>query len=293
MALNLSELMAASYEPSTSLFALLIAPRGGGKSYSSVTTGDRVLQLAFLEEDHAIPTARIAAAASNSKLTSILINQVKGKDGKDVILTVDNPGDVAKLYNRLIDILNTPGLSGQFDTVVLDGLSALDLYVAKHPDVLAFGDNSYGKDSRKMVDLHMKVITCLKALNSQGVNIVVTCAAGVKLNDKGEACLDPKLKGTGAVDTIMGSFAQILVCSKIQAQQEGDEEETTHHVFQFGGPAIRKEGSIMKAEGRKMVNGGVKVETFNTRVAGISSDNLPEFMKADLRGLIQLIKENQ
>jgi hypothetical protein len=290
MALNLTELMAASYEPSTSLFALLIAPRGGGKSYSSVTTGGRVLQLAFLEEDHAIPTARVAAVASDSKLTSILINQVKGKDGKDVILKLDNSQDVAKLYQRLLDILDTPGLAGQFDTVVLDGLSALDLYVAKHPEVLALGDNSYGKDSKKMVDLHMRVNTALKALNSQGMHVVVTCAAGVKLNDKNEPCLDPKLKGTGAVDTIMGSFAQILVCSKIT--QDTEDGEVTHHVFQFGGPAIRKEGSIMKAEGRKMVNGGVKVETFSTRVAGVPSEKLPDFMEADLGALIQFMKKN-
>lgn len=281
---SIQDILKRSYKPNNALFTLILGPRGTGKSYVTGTLNVPTLMLGFLEEDHGFKSAQ---SASKGNVTTYLLNQ----DDAGNILSMDDPKQVEKIYNRLLEVLGTPGLEEHFKAIVMDGFSALDRYVARHPETLAAGDN-YGKDSRKMIELHERVVSAMKRIHAKGVHIVATCAATVKYNEKGEPCLEPRLKGTNAVDGIIGSFAQVLVVGKVNVDNPETGDSELKHAFQFNNVPLTKSSSVMKSSNGRMVSGGLKIESFSPRLAGISQDLIPEIFPADLSQLLEFITQN-
>lgn len=260
---------ASKVKPTAGVFGFVTSVRGGGKSTLCGTTGEPTLLVNFTEELHG---GAAASAIGGSNITVYTANQ--GEDGE----TITNPD---KVINNLNEVLDSASLHKHIKWIAIDGLSALDPYIVNSTAVkVAAAKNKYN-EGPATEDEYLKIISKLRRLFSQGVNVIVTCAATGEKNENGEyVTVTPRLRGYGVCDKIIGSFDDVFVVGPVKFQSEDGSSET-RHVIQFGSD-FRKTGKTATGQSRTL--------SFNPRLTGVLKEQMPEYIEANLSDLVTFKK---
>lgn len=249
------------------LFAIILGASGSGKSSLIGTTPGKVLFIFGSGEGHGPK----AAAALGGDIVPICMDV--GDDGAQ--LTPDES------YTRLLAVLGDVAAikAEKFTAVALDGAPELEAILLKSKRFEAAITNEKGKinsfaKSSEMSALVREVIMALKRLHSEGLNVIVTCRTDVRsLEDDGSVgeC-SPKLSSYGVAENLISQFDDILMVGSMSAGGK------TGYALQFGAAVSR----VSKDENGKVK----KILNFSPRITGAKS--VPEFMKADLKSVIDL-----
>lgn len=249
------------------IYAILLGPRSGGKSGSAAGTwGDaNVLLLHFTKEHHAANTAKGVARKNGNegKITTYCIDQDP--------VTGEVIRESTAIYVRTLEILRS-SFAKKFDVVVFDGLSAFDPHCNSHAEVLKA--STYEK-TKVLTKLYDELGIALKALYFHGVDIVVTCATEVKI-DNGVMVESPKLRGSGTADNMIGEFSELI---PVNVFTETDDEGNSEQVVKFNFAH-----STLNKDGKKMTGETVKVG-FHPRIEGVVRSELPAFTSANMAAL--------
>jgi hypothetical protein len=249
------------------LFSIILGASGSGKSSLIGTAPGKVLFVFGSGEGHGPK----AAAALGGDIVPICMDV--GDDGTQL-----SP-DAARL--RLLDILGdvTAIKAEKFSTVALDGapeVEAIFLQSQRFINAVTTDKgkvNTYAKPGEMSI-LVREVVMALKRLHSEGLNVLVTCRTDVKsLEDNGAVseCM-PKLSSYGVAENLISQFDDVLM---VGAMSIGGKQG---FALQFGA-AVSRVSKTEEGVVKKILN-------FSPRITG--AKDVPEYMKADLKKVIEL-----
>lgn len=256
--------------PNNSIFAIVLGVRGSGKSGTAAGTwGKRPTLLVYLSKEHHSKDSAYGVAKKLGHAEYITPYNLNEDEATGEM--IDNPD---KIFTKLITLLDDPNITKEFEVFVFDGLSAFDPCVYMHTEVAKA--STYDK-SKKQIELYDRVISKLKALHYKGMDVVVTCATEARFDmESGGIVEQPKLRGTGACDSVIGEFSELLHIGLIDEIDEETGVVTREPKFQFG--------TNMKKEGKKFSGETVRVN-FNPRIAQVHREDIPSIASASMEAL--------
>ena len=252
------------------LFLCIIGPSGAGKSTACGTLGVSTLFLYTATERHGPDNARAI-----------------GGDITEIDFTVrrpDNTVDADASLKNLHEILSAPGLKENFEAVVIDSATELQLIHRKSTKFLNYckdakgGHNNF-KESEADTAYFKELLEDLIKLNDNGLHVVMTCAAMVKTqsDDGSVAEASPALQGFSVAHDLLRSFPDILLVSRLtEEDEEGFVKQQHKFIFK---------ANVSKTS--KDLRGNVlKTANFSPRISGLLIDRLPSTAPADLSRII-------
>jgi hypothetical protein len=254
---------------STALEALILAPSGGGKSTLLGTMGVKTLYLYAAGENHGVKAAR----------------SLGGKDVVPVCFDINRTPDDALITLQEILADTEQVQKHGFRAVVVDGASELETLIRtsqawKKACATSKGSHNTFEEPRATIAAFRPVISALKSLQQKtNIHFAMTCILDVKdIGPNGEICeAVPRLQGYSVADSLVQQFGDVLVVGRMERQG------TIKHKLQFATGLTKKstdEAGIIK----RMLN-------FSPRIAGLNVADLPPYLDADLKQVIELKKK--
>lgn len=264
----------AAAKINTAPFAIVIGPRAMGKSSLLGTLSKPVIILTTGSESHGIQAARTAAIKNGHPDNVIEYFIDRDDEGKEIISA---DAQIMRV-NALLDFLaSSPDTVKEIGCVAFDSLSSLDKVICKTKDVVTA--NTYERN-KVIVNKALDVISKLKNVHARGVGVICTCAANSEADPTSAAHtrVTPVLGSYGLVNELIGAFDDVLIVGPVlMADEEG--KDVKEYVFQTGGQ-IERSGKTFTGQPRSL--------SFNPRITGIMSDDLPMYIPANLDTLFEL-----
>jgi hypothetical protein len=253
----------------TNLMLLLIAPRAGGKSSAIGTSGLRTFYITARREQHGLNAARKAGGKN-------IVGWLMDLDREGNMLGSDNA--ITRLHTKLDQLCERPNIAQEFPVIAFDGFSVMDEIIQECKAVkMATVRSAYDKGPA-IINQFVDIVDKLLRLKYLGCHIVCTVAASAEVMSSGEySTVTPHLQGYKCVDKIIGCFDDIAMVGRVAIEDDAG-KVSSQYVFQFNG--------LMEKFG-KTVAGKVVGINFSTRLTGISAEEMPGFMNADLAELIE------
>jgi hypothetical protein len=261
----------------------ITAPRGFGKSsiLGTLPKSMNTLLVMNQSENHSYASAAGISKAkygNSDHITPFFLDEIGGK-----FLT----GDV--VVARLIELLTDENTFKYFPAIALDSLAALDQHVLACNEILAADKFSAGKAANAV---YGRVFAAIKNYVSKGGVFIYTLPGESFADDKGIPVYTPKLRGTSALNAILGETPIIARLEKNVTVDE-DGKNQTHYCLCFkGGEISKKKAKVvsMTGSGKDMKIVSVPITlNFSCRIAGIPTEKTPDIMDADLEKLLALI----
>lgn len=251
---------------STALEAIILAPSGGGKSTLAGTLGCKTLYLYASGENHGVKAAR----------------SVGGKDVVPVCFdTARSPDDALQ---TLLEILsnNEAVTKHGFGAIVIDGASELETLIRtsqswKKACATSKGGHNSFEEPKATIAGFRPIITALKDLQrAHGVHFAMTCILDAKdLGPNGEICeAIPRLQGYSVAESLVQQFGDVLVVGRME------KNGAVKHKIQFA-TGLTKKSTDEAGTIKRMLN-------FAPRIAGLNVGDLPPYLDADLKQVIEL-----
>lgn len=252
----------------TKLNLLVIGPRASGKSSCIGTSGLRTFYITARREKHGLNAARKAGGSN-------IVGWLMDLDKTGNLLSSDNA--LTRLHDKLDQLCERPNVAEEFPVIAFDGFSVLDEIIQDCKSVkIRAAVNNYEKGPA-VIEQFMHVVDKLLRLRYLGCHVIATVAASAEVQPSGEyLTVTPHLQGYKCVDKLIGCFDDITMVGRINAESE-DGAVKPMYMFQFNG-SMEKMG--------KTVAGKVVGVNFSPRITGVSADELPNFMNADIAELI-------
>jgi len=251
--------------------SVVLGVRGSGKSSAAAGTwGDKkVLLLQFSQESHAVTSARAVAKNPDNVFAVIIdINEVTGEKRNS-----------AATLKALEEVLTDTKELAEFEVIVIDSLSVLDVIIAEHPSV----KSATGYDKKRVTDeLYDGFVNLLVMLRDKNTHfIVIMCPTELRGSQVEGFTETPTLRGGSAVNNVIGACNDILFVRQDTAEIKKNNElvDVTVHVFDMG-VASQKTGTKVSKEKYTL--------PIKARVAGVKTNELPERMKADFTKLLEM-----
>lgn len=251
---------------STALEAIILAPSGGGKSTVAGTFGCKTLYLYSSGENHGVKAAR----------------SLGGKDVVPVCFDMNRAPDDA--LQTLQEILTNNEMVSKhgFGAIVIDGASELETLIRtssawKKACATAKGGHNAFEEPKATIAGFRPIITALKDLQrAHGVHFAVTCILDCKdLGPNGEICeAMPRLQGYSVAESLVQQFGDVLVVGRME------KNGVIKHKLQFA-TGLTKKSATEAGVIKRMLN-------FSPRIAGLNVSDLPPFLDADLKQVIEL-----
>lgn len=262
------------------LFAVIIGCSGAGKSFLTGTLDVPTLYLHLRSEHHGPK----AATASNKHVLPVCLDLMEEFDqdieelkGVTIGEELNNHQTLIKLKHYSSLKLKNEGISA----VVLDSLSDLEMVIKNTPEFKQACVSSNGKfnkfnESDELTRKIREIIANFQHLSKEGIHVLVTLAGVVSALDDNSAAsiIQPKLSTFGVSDSIPRMFSDVLLVTRMK------HEGVTHHVLSFDGNFQRTT--------KDLAGKPTKIMNFAPRIAGLSTDDVPEYTKADLKVILQL-----
>jgi hypothetical protein len=252
------------------MLACILGAGQAGKSTLLGTTGLPTLILHTSDESHGLMSAGIY----NNDVTGVCINT--DDDGNAV------EAEVA--FQKLLTILSDPSLIKHFGAVCLDSLSSVDILLKQTEFFKAFcrekgGVHNRFKEGEAILTALQMIVNATALYRKNGGNFLVTLAVDVKAVD-GDGVAEtivPVLSTYGVANAVPRLFDTVLYTS--QAVVDGAQKRAL--IFSTQATRVSKEA------------GGATKKTLNFSpcLRGISDEDTPDFMPADLSKLIAFMKE--
>jgi hypothetical protein len=264
----------------------VLGVRGAGKS-SLIGTAPKdknTLILMTQSECHSYASARGIAVkkyGNADHLTPFFLDEIDGK-----YIT----GDV--VVSRLIELLTDANTFKYFPIICLDSLASLDSHLLACSELASADKFGAGRVANA---IYSRIFAAIKGYVAQGGVLVYTLPTEVYNDDNGVAVSTPKLRGTSAVNSILGESPVIVRAERITAIDENGKSITEFALAFKGGAISKKKSKIlsMTGSGKDLKITAVPMTlNFSCRIAGLAVEKTPDIMPADLEGLLQLIDNN-
>jgi hypothetical protein len=260
----------------------LIAPRGYGKSSIIGTMPKEINTLLCMctAENHSYASARGIAIKTYGTADHITPFFIDSFDDKQIT------GDA--VVARLIELLTDANTFKYFPAIALDSLAAFDQHVLGCVELLACDKFSSGKIA---TNIYGRVFTAIKAYVAKGGIFIYTLPAETHPDDKGVMVTTPKLRGSAALNAILGETPLIARIEKL-VSVDGDKSTTDYALVFKGGDISKKKSKIlsMTGSGKDMVIVSTPITVnYSCRIAGIPTERTPDSMDANLSDLLKLV----
>jgi hypothetical protein len=252
------------------LFAIVLAPSGGGKSSLMGTFPGKTLYLYTSGEDHGPKAAR---ALGGDAVIPLCVDMADGEKLS---------GDAA--YERLLSIIESHDDIAKLgvDAIAIDGMSELEAMVRGTDKWAAMCKTSKGAHSgfeepRATITMLRPLIDGLKSLQRKcGVHVATSLILNVtELGRNGEILeANPRLQGFSVAESILQQFSDVVVVGRMEKAGK------IKHKIQF----LTEISKASKDEAGRMK----KAMNFSPRLSGMTLDKLPALVDANFAELLSL-----
>lgn len=259
----------------------LAGVRGSGKSSicGTLPQNMKTLLLQCNMESHSYISASGIAKqkyGNSNHLTPFELDKLNG-----VAITGD------AVIGRLIELLNDEQLPKLYSVVVLDSLGAFDAHVQATTDV---GNADKFSVTKVTIGLYQRIFNAVKKYVSRGGVFIYTLPLDVYNDDNGVAIATPKLRGSGAVTSILGE-TPIIAMTAVNTDVNEDGDSKREYVLSFDGTLSKSRQKIisMSGAGKDMkIKTVPMMQSCNCRITGLPASKIPSVMDADLEELLKL-----
>lgn len=251
---------------STALEAIILAPSGGGKSTLAGTFGVKTLYIYSSGENHGVKAARSFGGTS---VVPVCFDQHATPD---------------EALTNLLSILqdNDQITKHNFKAIVVDGASELETLIRssqswKKACLTGKGSHNSFEEPKATIAAFRPIITSLKDLQrATGVHFAMTCTLDVKdLGPSGEIVdASPRLQGYSVAEALVQQFGDVLVVGKMS--RNGQIKYKLQFLTELTKTSKEESGVI-----KRTIN-------FSPRIAGLNFTDLPPYLDADLRQVVEL-----
>lgn len=274
MSFNLKQALQESMaDQSAALEAIILGPGDAGKSTLIGTLGVKTLFLYTTRERHGSKSAKIYGG---DNLLPVCINR---KDGKD--LNADE--SITYLMQILTDTetLKSAGI----EAIAIDGLTELDFLVrdtAKWKNLCLTDKgkhNNFAEGTATLQCLRPIIVALQELHRTLNMHYMITCVTDVKEKGIYGEILDatPKVQGYFVAESVIQMFNDRLLVGPMTR------DDVTKYKLQFGAKVTK----VSKDD-----KGGIKkINNFTPCIKGVSADELPAYMDADLAKFYEFKKE--
>lgn len=263
------------------LKCVIMGCSGAGKSFAIGTLLGKTLILTTRNELHGV----YSASLSSKDVYYVCIDKKEEGDEDKKFNDGDPlPPDVAlsKFRRTLKSDLSF------FDNIGVDSLTDLDLLfrASKEFDTKTRTDkgvHSGFMEPGAVLGFFREIFDTLAELNDKGKNVVCTLAARIRDKDATGKVQDvsPVLSTYGVAEDIPRAFPQVLLLDEAEKEENG--EVVKKRVFSF-------DASYQRAS--KDQTGAIKKAfNYSPRLVGVSDEDTPAAMPADLNKVLELIRK--
>lgn len=255
----------------TNLFLIALGPSGGGKSYLMGTLEQKTLYLYVSGESHGPQSARVPGGDLVEPYC------LDFYDGKQL--------DPDATFKNLLFILNSGAMLKKhgYKAVAIDGASELEFVIRNTKEWNIRTTNDKGKHDGFMeinatCDMFRQVTSAAKNLQREiGVHIFMTCVLDVRsVGEYGEILESaPRLRGARVAETLVQQFDEVVAIGRMV------KDDVVKHKIQM----MTKMSKIAKE-----VSGASRAVNYNPRITGLSSHEIPAFLPASLKSVVDLKK---
>ena len=265
----------AALNDTSKLELLLMAPSGGGKSYTIGTLGVRTLYLYATRETHGPKTAKVQGG---DLIVPVCIDYGTWPgETAPRAFTADESLQFVRSVLTSLDWIK----SSKFEAVALDGIAALEVIVKetnewKKKCLSTQGKHNSFKESEASQEIIGGVINLLKGCQRElGVHIIATAMLDVKDMDGmgGISEAAPKLQGYGVCEAVVANFGDVLVVGRMV---KGTDVKWKFQSLMDVKKVAKEENGTIK-----------KILNFSPRLSGAA---LPPILDADLSKVVKLKK---
>lgn len=260
---------------SSKLELLLMAPSGGGKSYTIGTLGVRTLYLYATRETHGPKTAKVQGG---DLIVPVCIDYgTWPNESEPRAFTADESLQFVRTILTSLAWIK----SAKFEAIALDGIAALEVIVKdssewKKKCLSVQGKHNSFKESEASQEIIGGVINLLKGCQRElSVHIIATAMLDVKDMDGtgGISEASPKLQGYGVCEAVVANFGDVLVVGRMT---KGTDVKWKFQSLMDVKKVAKEENGTIK-----------KILNFSPRLSGAA---LPAIMDADLSKVVKLKK---
>ena len=277
---ELKALVKAKKNVADPLFAVIVGCSSAGKSFLTGTLGVPTLFLYLSTEHH----GHKAASSSNANILPVCLDVMEEQDKDIAGLASNRTGDRLNDTQSILKLKHYSSLdlkSEGIEAVVIDSLSDLEQVIKATPDFKQACIASNGKMNKfnegdELIKRIREIVIGFQHFTKEGVHTIFTLAGVVQAVDENSAAsiIQPKLSTFSVADMIPRLFSDVLLVTRMKHEGE------MKHVLSFDGN-FQRTGKDITGKTNKVMN-------FAPRVSGLSTDDLPEFMKADLKEVLKL-----
>jgi hypothetical protein len=277
---KLKEMHKANKNKVEPLFALIIGQSGAGKSYFSGTSGLPTLFLYLRTEQHGPQ----AAASTNNNILPVCLDKFESSDSGITGLSNMKIGDVLSPDQTLLKLKHWSALNLKDEgigAIVIDSLSDLESVIKdstafKQACLSATGKHNSYSEGPELIKKIREIVLSLNHHTDDGVHCFLTMAGTVTATDENGAAhtIQPKTTCFGSAELLPRLFPDILLVSRLTYEGE------TKFACIFNGNFERK--------GKDQAGRVLKTLNFSPRLTGLSIEDLPDLVKADLKAVLAL-----
>lgn len=269
---------ASSQISQTTIGAIILGQSGAGKSYLLGTLPGKVLYLYTGGEAHGVKSAGVPGGSV------IPVRIDYDKTAPKEVLTEQGTLRPDAAYKRLLNILSdVDGIKKQgFTSIAIDGATEIENIITSTEQWKVGCQTDKGKhntyaEGRTTLTMFRPIITALQHLQIKlGVNYAMSCILDVKsagiYGEIEEA--SPRLSGYAVAESVIQQFGDVLVVGRMS------KDGVAKHKLQFM--------TDVSKVSKDLVGNVKKTLNFAPRVAGLSVADLPPYLDADLKKIIEL-----